>query len=93
MIRVIHYFTSSNDHELGKGEIISVEYLDYLNHEKTDIRLNISNWRAGETYGDKNDASIDQLTYVYDRLIEATEYAKKITIDNMEKQNGEVKIK
>ncbi|MBR5369964.1 MAG: hypothetical protein IK137_01525 [Bacilli bacterium] len=93
MIRVIHYFTSSNDHELGKGEIISVEYLDYLNHEKTDIRLNISNWRAGETYGDKNDASIDQLTYVYDKLIEATEYAKKITIDNMAKQNEKVKIK
>lgn len=85
---VLHYYTNNNE----KGEVIAVNYSDYTNKDNNvDIRLNISNWKAGETYGKKEPATLEQISYVYDKLQEAITYARRITVDNMTKQNEKIK--
>ena len=91
-LSVLHYYTTTGNYKSDIGEVIAIKYRNRNNRdEDVDIRLNISNWRAGKTYEDKIPVGLNQLVYVEEKLIEATEFAKSITIANMAKQNIKVK--
>lgn len=54
--------------------------------QKIDIRYNITQGIAGETYGEKSPITPEQKEWIYDELCKATSLASKVTIDNMQKE-------
>ena len=78
VFKVSHYF-SSNGRDEDKGETIAISYISDKKENNFDLRLNITNGMAGATYEEKNGATADQIDFVYEKLTEATEYAKSIT--------------
>ncbi len=83
---VLHYFTTTGNFESDKGEVIAINYDS--DNENIDMRFNITNGKAGKTYEDKTNATTEQIAFVYDKLLEATEYAKSVTIENMKKKGN-----
>ncbi len=47
----------------------------------------------GEKYNDQKPITLDEFTFLYDKLIEATSYASRITIENMKKETNEIASK
>lgn len=86
-LSVLHYYSTSGNYESDKGEVIAINYYGDNVDDKIDIRLNITNGRAGKTYEDKIQATPEQIAFVYDELIKATSYASKITIEKMKKNS------
>ena len=84
---VLHYYSTSGNFESDKGEVVAINYCG-----ETDIRLNITNGKAGATYDDKIPATPKQIAFVYDELLKATSYASSITIENMKKKEKEKKL-
>ncbi len=83
---VLHYFTTTGNFESDKGEVIAINYDSDNESENIDIRFNITNGKAGRTYEDKTDATMEQIAFVYDELLKAKEYASNVTIENMKKK-------
>ena len=86
-LQVLHYFSTSGNFELDKGEVIAIYYCGD-NVDKIDIRLNITNGKAGETYEDKIPVTPEQIAFVYDELLKAASYASEVTIENMKKKTS-----
>lgn len=84
-MQVLHYFSTRGNFESDKGEVIAIYYCGD-NVDKIDIRLNITNGKAGETYEDKIPATPEQIAFVYDELLKAASYASEVTIENMKKK-------
>lgn len=82
----MHYYSTSGNYESDKGEVIAIYYWGDNVKNKIDIRLNITNGKAGATYDDKTPATPEQIAFVYDELLKATGYASSITIESMKKK-------
>lgn len=91
-LNVLHYFSTSGNYESDKGEVISINYFGDNIKNKTDIRFNITNGKAGETYKDKVPATMEQISFVYDELLKATGYASEITTEKMKKKGNAKKL-
>lgn len=87
---VLHYFSGKENCESDKGEIVAIDYFGDNMEQKIDIRFNITNCKVGKTYGDKVNATPEQIAFIYDELLKATDYASSITIENM-KEKGKLK--
>lgn len=87
-LEVLHYFSTRGNFESDKGEVIAIYYCGDNVENKIDIRLNITNGKAGATYNDKIAATPEQIAFVYDELLKATGYASSITIENMKKKTN-----
>ena len=85
-LEVLHYYSTSGNYESDKGEVIAIYYWGDNVENKIDIRLNITNGKAGATYDDKTPATPEQIAFVYDELLKATGYASSITIESMKKK-------
>ncbi len=85
-LEILHYFSTSGNFESDKGEVIAIYYCGDNVENKIDIRLNITNGKAGKTYEDKIPATPEQIAFVYDELSKATSYASEVTIENMKKK-------
>ena len=83
---VYHYYSTHGNFESDKGEVLAISYYGDNVENKIDIRLNITNGKAGATYKDKTPATPEQIAFVYDELLKATGYASSITIENMKKK-------
>ena len=86
-LQVLHYFSTSGNFESDKGEVVAIYYCGD-NVDKIDIRLNITNGKAGETYEDKIPATPEQIAFVYDELLKTASYASEVTIENMKKKTS-----
>ena len=87
-LNVLHYFSTTGNYESDKGEVIAINYFGDNTVNKIDIRLNLTNGKAGATYDDKIPATPEQIAFVYDELLKATGYASEITIENMKKKTN-----
>lgn len=85
-LQVLHYYSTSGNYESDKGEVVAIYYCGDNVENKIDIRLNITNGKAGATYDDKIPATPEQIVFVYDELLKATSYASSITSENMKKK-------
>ncbi len=85
-LQILHYFTTSGNFESDKGEVIAINYFGKNVKEEIDLRFNLTNGKAGKTYEDKTPATQEQLSFVYNELLKAINYATSITIDNMRKE-------
>ena len=85
-LTVLHYFSTHGNYESDKGEVIAIDYFGDNVKDKIDIRLNITNGKAGKTYVDKITATPEQIAFVYDELLKAIDYASNITIKNMKQK-------
>ena len=92
-LNILHYYSNRGNYEDDKGEVIAIEYYGSNVKDKIDLRLNLSNGKAGETYKEKSSATIDQIGFVYDELLTGTVYANKVTVDNMLKKEGKTLFK
>ena len=91
-LNVLHYFSTSGNYESDKGEVIAINYFGDNIEDKIDIRLNITNGKAGATYDDKIPATPEQIAFVYDELLKATAFASEVTIENMKKKGNVKKL-
>ena len=82
-LNVMHYFTTPKNNNLDDGEIIVIKY--YGTNFGKEITLNLTNYLAGTSEKDKAPVTPEQIGFIYDELLKATEYASSITIDNMKK--------
>ena len=87
-LQVLHYFSNSGNFESDKGEAVAIYYRGDNAENKIDIRLNITNGKAGATNVDKIPATPEQIAFVYDELLKATGYASSITIENMRRKKN-----
>lgn len=87
-----HYLTVDHDflseEFVGKnkketGEVIHVIFKGY-NEEEPGAFLNITTGKYG--FDDQDDASLEQVVYIYNKLLEAISLAKSITTENMEEE-------
>lgn len=85
-LQVLHYYSTSGNYESDKGEVLAIYYCGDNVENKIDIRLNITNGKAGATYDEKTPATPEQIDFVYNELLKATDYASSITIENMKKK-------
>ncbi len=88
-LNVHHYFSTSDNDESDKGEVISISY---YGDNDTNIKFNITNGKAGETYKEKTPANMEQICFVYDELLKATKLASEITTEKMMKKSNVKKI-
>lgn len=91
-LSVVHYFSDSACFQEDRDEHIFIEYFGDNVKQKVDLRYNITQGLAGETYGSKFPVTSEQIAFVYDELVKATEFASKVTIDNMRKNEHEKKL-
>lgn len=82
---VLHYFSDEGSKETDKGECIYINYFGENSKQEIDLRYNITQGLAGETYGDKIPITLEQFTFIYNELVKAIELASTITINNMRK--------
>ena len=85
-LNVLHYFSTRGKYESDKGEVVAICNCGNRVFKNIDIRLNITNGKAGKTYDDKISATPEQIAFVYDELLKATSYASSITVENMKKK-------
>ena len=83
---VIHYYYTRGNSDSYNGEIVSIHYWGKNAKDEIDIKLNITNGKIGATHGDKISATPEQIAFVYDELLKATDYASSITIEKMKKE-------
>lgn len=81
-----HYFSTVAVAEEDKGEFIVVDYWGNDQSQKFDIRYNITQGIAGETYGEKTPITPEQKKWIYNELLKAINYASTVTIANMQKK-------
>ena len=87
-LQVIHYYSADRSKEYDNGEFIAIDSLGKNAKKENDLRYNVSKGLAGSTYGEKTPVTTEQLYMVLDCLLKATEFAKEITVKNMEKDNS-----
>lgn len=85
-LTVLHYYSTSGENENEKGEEVYITYYGDNIPQAVDLRYNITHGVAGETYKEKTAITPEQMEFVYDTLLKATELASTITIDNMRKK-------
>ena len=85
-LNVLHYFSTRGKYESDKGEVVAICNCGNHVFKNIDIRLKITNGKAGKTYDDKISATPEQIAFVYDELLKATSYASSITVENMKKK-------
>ena len=87
-IKVEHKFLTSKEYECEKGEYLVINY--YGDNIKKEIFLvfDIENGMIGD-YKNKIPATMEQISYVYDELLKATEYAKRITTEKLKGDNNQ----
>ena len=83
-LKVSHYFISNGNSVYDKGEYITIESNNY--DENINIILNITNWLLINSNGEQSNVNTEQLSFIYNKLLEATTYAKNITNKNTYKK-------
>lgn len=91
-LNVLHYFDNKGDKESDKGEHIYINYFGENSKQEIDLRYNITLGLASKTDEDKMPITSEQMSFVYDELVKATELASTITIDNMKKKGYSKKL-
>lgn len=91
-LTVVHYFSDTSCSRDDRDEYILIDYSGDNAKQKVDLRYNITQGLAGETYGSKFPVTSEQITFVYDELVKATELASKVTLDNMKKNEHSKKL-
>lgn len=77
-LTVIHYFEE-------KGEYVYIAHFGNKEENKVDLRCNLTEGYREVTQDEKIELTEKDLFYIYYELLNATNYARTITIDNMEK--------
>lgn len=92
-ISIRHAFSMSNVKEEDRGEKLVIKtYGDYC-EEPIDVEFNITNGTIGRKYGEKRPATIPEISYIYEQLQNAIDYASSVTLDNMRlKQENELTL-
>mgnify|MGYP007087038455 FL=1 len=83
-LNVSHYFKNS--------EYICIDYFGQNFKQKNEIRYDINQRAVLEENGLAVEATFEQLDYIYNELVKATELASTITINNMKKDNYSKKL-
>lgn len=87
-LKVWHYYGMKSQDENFNGDIICFETFGDNKDNKIDIRYNITKGTIGTTYGEKHPVTQIELRYVYEKLLDAIELAKKLTVKNMKKKSN-----
>lgn len=88
LLQLTHCFSRYSTPESENGEYLLMNY--YRNNESKTMRYNITNGNIVEKNNDQKPITLDEFTFLYDKLIEATSYASRITIENMKKETKEI---
>ena len=89
---VNHTFSSVPD-DNKNGECLYIDYSvnDYM--QKFELDYNITQSILEDGYGHKEEITPEKLNFILEKLREATELAKTITVNNMKKEENERKLR
>lgn len=80
---VHHYYSNNSYHDAGKGEIIQVQFYEGNNNHFMDIRLNITNQKIYLLHKEMRPITEEEIEFFYNKIVEATNYARNITMKKM----------
>lgn len=85
-LTVFHYFSDKGIKDINTGEYIYIYYDNDKTKQKINLRYNITKGLIEKENGERTSITSEEIIFIYNKLVMATNLASTITIDNMKKK-------
>ena len=85
-LTVFHYFSDKGIKDINTGEYIYIYYDNDKTKQKINLRYNITQGLIEKANGERTSITSEEIIFIYNKLVMATNLAATITIDNMKKK-------
>lgn len=85
-LTVFHYFSDKGIKDINTGEYIYIYYDNDKTKQKINLRYNITQGLIEKANGERTSITSEEIIFIYNKLVMATNLASTITIDNMKKK-------